>query len=166
MGFSLNLTNEEMSAEVKAYEAAPAGEYHVTITDGELKEVSESNTKGNAGKPYAALTLTIQEPEEHAGKKIFTNVMLFSGPSSFMVAQLIKAVDHPEWATDMPDDFLEEIDGVDIVAVVSKKKDDYKMKENGDGKIVFKNEIRGFKPYGEDGDIAMPGKAGKNPLLP
>lgn len=57
--------------ELKDFEPVPTGWYLASITDAEVRE-------SKTGNDYVWLELTIQQPEQYAGKKVWNNASLQS----------------------------------------------------------------------------------------
>lgn len=56
-------------SDVEEFEAVPVGDYVVEITEAEAKQSS-------TGKAMLTLQLTVKEPDEFEGRKLFDNLML------------------------------------------------------------------------------------------
>lgn len=141
----LNFSAEEAGSVVRDFSPIPAGKYHVKVTDGEVKRSTSSK---NYGKPYYALTLTIQDGP-HVDRKLWANVMLFSG-ALFTIAQIMKAMGRNPNKDKVPT--LDELQGQDFTATVAKVVDKYKIEQgewdasSGEPKPM-KNEVKGFSAY-------------------
>jgi len=161
MTLKVNFSSEEAASEGKSYDPIPKGEYHVKITDVELKECGE-NSK-NPGKPYWALEFTVQDGQ-YEDRKVWTNCMLFS-PALYTLSQLMKALGYNVSAGEfeLPDgDDLVGRDVVIIVKVQGKRK-------GPDGtEYDERNDVKGIKAWVEGMKIGdTPGKAKKaGSLLP
>lgn len=152
----VNFSEEEASSTAIDLEPVPTGKYHCAITEIETRF---SNSEKNKGKPYLAITLNcISGPYEN--RKFWANVMLFEG-ALYSLAQLLKATGHADalktGAIPGPDEFI----GKEVVVYVAKVKDTYKMKKEGTDEVLYKNEVKGFKPF--DGGSSS---GGGDSLLP
>jgi hypothetical protein len=114
----VNFSEEEASSEGRSFEPIPGGQYHVAITDIETRKVT-STEKGNQGKPFWNVTLTVQSGA-HVDKKLWGSVMLFEG-ALYSFSQLMKSTGHA---------------------------DKYKEERENDGERYFKNEVKGYKSLG------------------
>jgi hypothetical protein len=74
MSIRVNVSEAVAQSESRDIEPVPAGKYLVQIDGAEIKE---SQSEKNKGKPYVNLELTIVEPEQYTGRKVWWNVMLF-----------------------------------------------------------------------------------------
>lgn len=141
MGLKVNFSSEEAASEGRSFDPIPAGEYHVKITDVELKECGE-NSK-NPGKPYWGLEFTVQEGE-YEDRKVWTNCMLFS-PALYTLSQLMKSLGHniTEGSFELPDG--EDLIGRDVVIIV---KIQGKRVVNGT-EYEPRNDVKGIKAWVE-----------------
>jgi hypothetical protein len=158
----VDFSSEEASSEALDFSPVPTGKYNVRITGVENKK---STSEKNPGKPYWALTLTIQDGP-HEGRKLWANVMLWAG-AAYSLAQLMKATGHEDVVTEGSANYGKipagsTLIGEELVVSVVKMKDAYKMKEAGDGEVIFKNEVKGYKPAG----ALAGGSSSGNSLLP
>lgn len=162
----VNFSDKEASSEARSAELLPRGDYHVALTDIELREVREGK---NQDKPYWNLEFTIQSGP-HENRKVWSNCMLFS-PALYTFAQLMKAcgysIDEGEFDVPDPDEL---IGRVMVVAVIVKAKS--KNRDTGE-EYDARNEVRGIKPYDSDtfgkktgGMVKAGAGAGKSNLLP
>jgi hypothetical protein len=140
----VNISEKEGESEGRIFEPLPGGTYVLAVTDGSVAFCGP-NSK-NPGKPYWRLETTVQTGP-HEGRKLFTNVMLFEG-ALYTFVQLMKALGRPVDGT-VPR--LTEIVGTgeQVAAVVSKQKDDYRIKQDGwtpgsGEQMPMKNEIKNF----------------------
>lgn len=158
-GLRVNFSDQEAASEAFSFEPIPSSSYHAKITEIEERE---SKSDKNFGKPYWAVTLVIQEGQ-HADRRLWANVMLFDG-ALFSLAQLLKATDHADALESGkipdPEVFITK----DVVINVAKVKDTYKMNQEDSDEILFKNEVKGFKPLPKDGLKGSPAKGSS--LLP
>jgi hypothetical protein len=157
---TIDFSSQEAASEARIWETLPTGAYHVKVTDVAIKQATSEK---NRGKPYYALTLTVQDGK-YIGKKLWSNVMLWSG-AGYTLAQIMKAMNRPVGAgvkVPLPQELL----GYDFIVIVQKMVDKYKIEQgdwDGEGPKPTKAEVKGFKKW--DGDVAekIPGNAG---LLP
>lgn len=92
-GFRVNMTEEEASTEPRDFTPLPSGKYLVAITDAKVKKVTnppKPNKTDNRGKPYFAFEFTVQDGQ-YAGRKAWTNAMLFDG-ALYTVVPMLKAL--------------------------------------------------------------------------
>lgn len=136
----VNFSDEEAASEARDFEPIPGGKYAVKITDYEIRK---STSEKNFGKPYWALTLTVQDGK-YEGRKLWTNVMLFNG-ALYSLSQLLKAIGREDALKSGQIPSGDELLGKDVVVVVAKQRDTYKEEQYGDGEKYFKNEVKGFK---------------------
>jgi len=159
-GIKVNLSKEEASS--KPFELLPKGQYKVTVSDCELKE---SKSQKNPGKPYYAMELTITEGK-YEGRKLFTNVMLWSG-AGYTLGQLLQAaglsdgsageinVPSPEW-------WLSECPDMIAVVRVQRERTVKDPQTNEEKTYDERNEVSGFKKVEAGVSTASAG----NSLLP
>ena len=91
--FRVNMTEEEASSEGRDLTPLPSGKYLVAVTGVKVKTVTNPPKPGkpdNRGKYYFAMELTIQDGD-YAGRKAWTNVMLFDG-ALYTAVQMLKAL--------------------------------------------------------------------------
>lgn len=168
--FKVNFSDQEAASEARSFEAIPSGSYYARITNIETREVvnePQPGKKDNRGENYWNVECTIQEgPFENS--KQWSNVMLFDG-ALYTLAQLCKATGFADRVTPgdknfgkIPpaDDFLSK----EVIIVVAKQRDTYKEKLNNDGVALWKNEIKGFKPYAGAGSTTASGQASNSKL--
>jgi len=148
-GLRVNFSEKEATSEVRT--PVPRGEYHVKITDIELRECGE-NSK-NPGSPYWGIEFTVQEGV-HAERKLWSNCMLFS-PALYTFAQLMKALDYNISAGDFLVPDAEDLIGRDVVVRVIIKPQD--------GDYDERNEVKGIKAWGT---ASKSGGGKTNALLP
>lgn len=145
MTIKIDFSNVDFSFHPSSYEPLPAGEYDVAITSFKMREVKSGN---NAGKPYAALELTVQEGE-YINRKLWTNVMFFNMESgNWMLGQFLRGfgnehmIETGNVSTEY-DDYV----GKEGVAIVGKVRNTYQEKKLGDewdGEPIYKNEVKGY----------------------
>jgi hypothetical protein len=147
MALKVNVTQEEASS--KVLEPIPSGWYIANITDVEMAEVKSApkpGKKDNRGEPFYKMELTIESPEKHEGRKVWTNVMLFSG-ALYSAVQLVGAVGgvvpEGEGSLEIPEP--EELLGKTVaikVAITGERTVDV----NGEKKTYEpRNDVKGFK---------------------
>lgn len=142
-GLRVNFSEKEAASEGRSSELLPRGDYHVAITDVELRE---SQSEKNPGAPYWGIEFTIQEgPYEN--RKAWTNCMLFAG-ALYTFAQLVKAT--LGWTTEDlqgdveipdPNEFI----GKECVIAIIKQ-GETKNKSTGET-YAAKNEVKGIRVY-------------------
>jgi hypothetical protein len=167
----VNFSSEEASSEARSFEPLPTGSYDVYITDGEVKF---STSQKNPGKPFWALEMTV-DGGPHDKRKLWANVMLFEG-ALFSLAQLLKATGHEEALKTGKVPGLDEIIGQKVTVTAKKQLDTYAMDRDGiDPKTcppdqkLWKNEVKGFRKFGEASSTTTAGgkaKKGAGSLLP
>jgi hypothetical protein len=148
MGIAINVSGKEASS--APMEPVPSGKYLVTITDAELRE---SKSKKNAGKPFAALELTITETgidghDKYAGRKMWANVMLFEG-ALYSAVQILKAMGKDVDAGEAEFPELDELIGEQfVVRCAIQKEREYQDESTGEMKQAdARNEVKGwYKP--------------------
>jgi len=142
----LNFSDEEAGSEARSFEPIPMGKYHVKITECEVARCGPDSK--NPGKPYYKITCVIQDGK-FALRKLWTNAMLFEG-ALYTISQLMKAMGRTPGRDPIPT--IDELLTLDVIAVVKKVVDKYKIKQgewdaaSGDPKPM-KNEIGGFAAY-------------------
>jgi hypothetical protein len=163
MGIKVNVSRQE--AESKVLEPVPSGWYRVTVSDIDVKEVSNAPAPGktdNRGKPYYAIECTISEGE-HEGRKLFTNAMCFDG-ALYTITQLMKATGFEvnEGDLEIPDH--EAFLGEECFAKVSVQPK-RTVKINGEEKTFdARNDVKGFRSLEEHNTAPAAAKA--TSLLP
>jgi hypothetical protein len=169
-GLKVNFSTEEAGSEARDFEALPTGKYPVFVSDITMEECGP-NSK-NPGKPYWHLELTIQEGHPHAGRKFWTNVMLFDG-ALYSLAQIAKALGGKLETEIMKGNVPEttELDGKEFVVRVQKQRDKYREeKQEADGERtandppLFKNEVKSFFSAGTS--VASSASSGSTSVLP
>jgi len=161
-GFRVNFSEKEASSEGRGADLMPRGNYHVKVTDGSIEECGPDSK--NPGKPYYNLECTIQAGP-HAGRKLFTNAMLFEG-ALYTITQIMKGMGISVTAGEMIIPSLEEIINTDfIVAVVQQGK-----RTVGDKEYDARNEIKSFMRFDASKVTTATGGAtagsGKSSLMP
>ncbi len=154
----VNFSEEEANSEAFDFTPVPTGKYLCAITEVETRF---SNSEKNKGKPYWAVTLTIQNGI-YDGRKLWANVMLFDG-ALYTLAQLMKAIGRADVLQTGQLPSADELLGKQVITTVSKIKDKYKMDKEGSEEVLFKNEVKGFKPVSDA--VASVG-SNSNSLLP
>jgi hypothetical protein len=162
----VNFSEKEADSKAIDFEPIPTGKYQVCITEWEVKRsTSEKNNRKNYGKPYWALTLTIQNgPYEN--RKLWWNVMLFDG-ALYSLTQLMESLGYSVAAGEFKVPNADELVGRDFIVNVSKLVDKYKIEQgewDGKGPKPMKNEVKGAKALG-DGSEATAG-SGSSSLMP
>ena len=162
-GFRVNFSDKEASSEGRSAELMPRGNYHVIVTDGSIEECGP--TSKNPGKPYYKIECVIQTGP-HAGRKLFTNAMLFEG-ALYTITQIMKSMGISVSAGEMVIPTLEEIIGNDFICAVVKKGES----KGADGKEYdAKNEIASFMKYDASQVSNIPAggakKSGATSLMP
>lgn len=141
-GLKVNFSSQEATSEARSVELLPKGEYHVKITDVELRECGE-NSK-NPGKPYWGMEFTIQDGK-YEDRKVWTNCMLFEG-ALYTLSQLVKALGYnitDGSSFEVPDG--EDLIGRDVVAVVKVTP----KRKVGDNEYDARNDVAGIKAWSE-----------------
>jgi hypothetical protein len=162
-GFRVNFSSKEASSEGRGTELLPRGNYHVKVTDGSIEECGPASK--NPGKPYYRFEMTIQSGP-HAGRKLFTNAMLFEG-ALYTITQVMKGMGISVSEGEMVVPSLSEIIGYDfVVGVVKKPKRVVDDKEYDEA-----NEVKDFLKYSADrvSDLSKTGgaaKSGATSLMP
>lgn len=159
-GLKVNFSEQEAQSEGRLFTPVPTGQYYARVTEIELKECGPESK--NPGKPFWAVTFTIQDGE-YEDRKLWTNAMLFEG-ALYTTAQLLKATGFEkslETGT-IPDG--ERLIGKEVTLLVQKQRDAYREKQNADGEPVFKNEVKGIKKY--EGGGSKGKTSGSGSLLP
>lgn len=158
----VNFSDKEASSEALSFDPIPSGKYKVTITDGSVERCGPESK--NPGKPYWNLQLTIQEGE-HENRKLFWNVMLFSG-ALYSLSQLMKCYGHDIEEGEFKVPSLDSLmDGTEFEVYVVKQVDNYKIKQgewDGKGPKPMKNEVKSASPVGS-GAAAPSGTASMMP---
>jgi len=163
----VNFSAEEANSEARTFDAIPTGEYVANITKIEQKKVKAEKPSGekndNAGKPWWNVQLKLTDANENGEYKkrvLFASCMLFDG-ALYSTAQLLKACGYENaiasGSIPAPDKLL----GKEVVVVVQRLQDKFNMKKDPSGTVIWKNDVKGFKPVG--GAVA---KAGSSSMLP
>jgi hypothetical protein len=148
-GLRVNFSDKEATS--AALDPIPRGEYHVKITDGEIRY---SKSEKHNGEPYWALELTVQEGP-HENRKVWSNVMLFDG-ALYSLSQLMKALGYNIEAGDFVVPPIDDLITKDLIVRVTirPETDQYQAQ----------NEVKAYKAWG---DAPKSGGGGKtNALLP
>jgi hypothetical protein len=142
MGTVIDLSNVEGGS---SYDPLPANQYHVAVTDVEVKE-SGPNSK-NPGSLYLAWEFTVQSGE-FEGRKLWTNTSLLP-QALFGLKGLIAACPNsgldPNGTLDL-EEVTSELMGQDVCAVVTLKT---KPAEYAQYEGEKQNNIKAFKPMGQ-----------------
>jgi len=138
MDLRVNFSSEEAASEAR--KPIPRGEYHVKITDIELKE---SQSEKNFGKPYWGMEFTIQDGE-YSGKKVWTNCMLFNG-ALYTFSQLMKALGYDVSAGEFEVPDPEDLIGQDVIVRVTIRPE----RTVGDKTYDESNEVKSIKAWTE-----------------
>lgn len=165
MAFKINFSDEDKASEARSavFDAVPTGDYPCYVTDVELAQVKNGNNKG---KDMFKVTLTVDdEDSEYNNRKFWPNVMLFEiEGGNWFLAQFLKATGNADALEtgNVPD--ADAYIGKKLIANVRRMQDKYEWK-SGDP-VKYKNEVKGFMPFG-DGSKATTSKGKKsNSLLP
>lgn len=142
----VNFTDQEAQSEARVFTPAPPGWYHCTIFDIEDAECGPESK--NPGKPFWKITLQCVQDGEHNKRRFWDNIMLFNG-ALYSLAQLMKALGYDIKAENFVIPDSEDLLGQEILASVARVRDTYQMNKNGDGEVVFKNEVKGYKELDE-----------------
>ena len=161
MALKINFSQEEAASESLSFEAIPTGKYNARITNIETRECGP-NSK-NPGKNYWAIEFTVQDGD-YENRKLWTNCMLFEG-ALYTLSQLLKATGHEDAIKtgEIPDEDV--FISAPVTLNVRKMRDTYREEQNGDGEVLWKNEVKGILKPAEDVSKAK-GKSGKGSLLP
>jgi len=164
-GLRVNFSDKEAASEARSVELLPRGEYHVSITDIELRE---SQSEKNYGKPYWGIEFTIQEGP-YADRKAWTNCMLFEG-ALYTLSQLMKATGYDITAGDFEVPNPYDLIGKEVVVSIVKQ-GKRSNKQTGE-EYDERNEVKGIKAYDADTfkvgatQKAAAKSGGKSNLLP
>jgi hypothetical protein len=159
-GLRVDFSSEEADSEALSFDPIPTNSYHVKITNIEDREAGEEAK--NPGAPFWNVEMTVQEGE-YTDRKVWANVMLFSG-ALYSLAQLLKATGNAKAIETGKIPAKETFISQDIIAVVKKQRDKYAEKRDDDGVPQWKNEVKGFKAYSEDA-LKKAGTTGKSTSL-
>ena len=164
--FKLNFSDEDKASSPRGFDAVPAGQYQLAVTDIELTEVSRG---ANASKPYFKVEFTSQEEDGPTkNRKFWANVMLFDLPSgNWFLAQFLKATGNGDALETGNVPGAEGFIGKVVTAQVSRVKDKYKDEQEPkqNGEHWYKNEIKGFVV--DDDSVGTPaGRKRKSSILP
>jgi hypothetical protein len=141
-GFRINISEKEASSEGRSAELLPRGDYHVRCTDGSLESCGPESK--NPGKPYYNLEFTVQSGP-HAGRKLFTNAMLFEG-ALYTIVQIMKSMGLSVTEGEMEVPSIDEIVSTEFIAAVSKQNE----RTVGEKTYDARNEIKGLRKYAPD----------------
>lgn len=162
MGIKVNVSGKEASSQILT--PIPAGWYKLTISDCDLKQVTNApqpGKKDNRGEAYYALEFTVAEGE-YEGRKVYSNAMLFAG-ALYTIVQLMKGlgmeVNEGELEIPEPEDLL----GGQVWALVKVQGE----RKVGDKTYDARNDIKGFRAKDEgDPDTTTQAAAKTTSLLP
>lgn len=167
MAFKINFSDEDRNQEGRSavYNALPTGDYPCVISDIDLAEVKSGS---NQGKFMFKVTLTVEDEENETanGRKFWPNVMLFEiQGGNWFLAQFLKATGNADALTTGNVPEAEAYLGKKVIANVKRVRDKYNEKDQPEGTILYKNEVKGFMPFSTE--TVAKGKAKKtNSLLP
>ena len=167
MAFKINFSDEDRNQEGRSviYNALPTGDYPCVISDIDLAEVKSGS---NQGKFMFKVTLTVEDEENEPanGRKFWPNVMLFEiQGGNWFLAQFLKATGNADALTTGNVPEAEAYLGKKVIANVKRVRDKYNEKDQPEGTILYKNEVKGFMPFSTE--TVAKGKAKKtNSLLP
>ena len=167
MAFKINFSDEDRNQEGRSviYNALPTGDYPCVISDIDLAEVKSGT---NQGKFMFKVTLTVEDEtnETANGRKFWPNVMLFEiQGGNWFLAQFLKATGNADALTTGNVPEAEAYLGKKVIANVKRVRDKYNEKDQPDGTILYKNEVKGFMPFSTE--TVAKGRAKKtNSLLP
>lgn len=160
----VDFSSEEASSEARDFSPVPSGNYHVAITNVDLKK---STSQKNPGKPYYAIEMTCQQDGTYKDRKFWGNVMLWNG-ALYSLSQLAKAL-HIEdevigqGKVPTPDQLL----GEELIIGVVKVRDKYREEQNDDGEKLFKNEVKNYRPLDGSASVKLAGSGGgSHDLMP
>jgi hypothetical protein len=162
----VDFSQQESSSEARDFTPIPSGKYRVAVTD---VEVRFSTSSKNKGKPYYAVTLTVQDgPYEK--RKLWANVMLFNG-ALYSLVQIMKAMGLRAEGQGIKPPTADELQGETFIVSVVKQVDDWKVKKQKEEDTYdpsvkpFKNEVKSF--FKDDQrTVLTPGSSGADSLLP
>jgi hypothetical protein len=129
----VNFTDKEASS--KALDPIPRGEYHVKLTDIEVKRCGPESK--NPGKPYWACEFTVQEGP-YAERKVWSNVMLFNG-ALYSLSQMMKALGHNIDSGEFRVPASNTLIGKDFILKVTVKPET--------DQYSARNDVKGYKEY-------------------
>jgi hypothetical protein len=155
----VNFSDKEAGSEAFDFDPIPSGKYHCKITEITNKE---STSEKNNGKPYWNVELIIQDGK-FVDRKLWANVMLFDG-ALYSLSQLLKATGNAKALDTGKVPPAESFISQDVIIIVAKVKDTWKMEKEDSDEVLFKNEVKGFKSY-EEGALATASSKGGS-LLP
>lgn len=167
MAFKINFSDEDRNQEGRSviYSSLPTGDYPCVISDIDLAEVKSGP---NQGKFMFKVTLTVEDEENETanGRKFWPNVMLFEiQGGNWFLAQFLKATGNADALTTGNVPEAEAYLGKKVIANVKRVRDKYNEKDQPEGTILYKNEVKGFMPFSTE--TVAKGKAKKtNSLLP
>jgi hypothetical protein len=145
-----------VDVEVQTFEVIPRGEYHLKVTDGEIRTSGE--TAKNPGAQYINWEFTVQDGE-YAGRKLWAMTSLLP-QALFGLKGLLQATGKftdDQLSGDLEFE-IEDVIGSDVIGVVKIKPED-KVKGYDE-----QNQIKAFKSMSEAGATA--GASSGGGLLP
>ena len=130
-------------SDVQEFELLPEGDYVVEIEEVEVKQSS-------TGKAMMSLQMTVREPEEHQGRKLFDNMML-EGNALWRTKRELNAIlgDVPDGAFNFD---TEDLVGTQVGVYVGHRK--WKKEDGGDD--TMRPDVRKYTSLDEmefDGDV-------------
>ena len=161
----VDFSDKELASEARDFTPMPSGKYNVAVTEVEVKACGPESK--NPGKPYWALTLTVQDGK-YDGRKLWANVMLFS-PAMYSYVQIAKALGG-EWLDSITGDKAsnpnfgkiphgDKLLSQQMTVSVVKQIDQYKI-DRGDWEVgdpkPYKNEVKNYSAAGQ-GSISSGG---------
>lgn len=165
--FKLNFSDEDKASTPRGFDAVPAGQYQLAVTDIELAEVKNGP---NAGNPYFKVEFTSQEEDGPSkNRKFWGNVMLFDLPSgNWFLAQFLKATGNGDALETGQVPGADAFMGKVVTAQISRVKDKYKNEQEPkpNGESWYRNDIKGFIVDDEDSVGTPTGRKKKSSLLP
>ncbi len=167
MAFKINFSDADRDQEGRSaiYNSLPTGDYPCVISDIDLAEVKSGP---NQGKFMFKVTLTVEDEENETanGRKFWPNIMLFEiQGGNWFLAQFLKATGNADALTTGNVPEAEAYLGKKVIANVKRVRDKYNEKDQPEGTILYKNEVKGFMPFSTE--TVAKGKAKKtNSLLP
>lgn len=166
--FKINFTDEDKASSARGFDAVPAGQYQLAVTDIELDHVKKGP---NEGKPYFKVEFTSQEEDGPSkNRKFWANAMLFDIPSgNWFLAQFLKATGHGDALETGQVPGAEGFMGKVVTAQIARVKDKYKNENEPkpNGESWYRNDIKGFVFDDDEDSVGTPtGRKKKSSLLP
>ena len=167
MAFKINFSDEDRNQEGRSavYNALPTADYPCVISDIDLAEVKSGP---NQGKFMFKVTLTVEDEESETanGRKFWPNIMLFEiQGGNWFLAQFLKATGNADALTTGNVPEAEAYLGKKVIANVKRVRDKYNEKDQPEGTILYKNEVKGFMPFSTE-TVAKGKEKKTNSLLP